>query len=549
MTRNRLSVHLRGGAPAPTSWPARLAALAVLAALAALSAVPGVQAIPPAAPAAVAVDPQALALDRKLMEEIKSHSEIMTNLGYLSDVIGPRLTGSAALKRANDWAADKMRSYGLSTVHLEAYSIPMAWERGTAYGRIIEPPNGRTLSLAAMGWSAGTKGKVEGDVVIIKAKNSKELADYKGKLKNAIVLQGEPRVVTDMNFIFGGRPRNRDGAGGPPGARPDRGAGAQPGARPDRGGFMEMRAFRSELNEFLRNEGVAVMLLDAGKPHGLLTTSGGWRNTERAGAADPIPSLYMAHEHFALLHRLASRPAPARTHVEIEVTNKLIPGPIAVYNTVGEIPGSEKPDEFVVVGAHLDSWDLAQGTTDNGTGTSIVLETARALAKSGIRPKRTIRFVLFSGEEQGLHGSRAYVKQHKDEMERTSVCLVHDTGTGRVTGLGLQGRAAVKPILDAELGALKDIGFGDVNLRGMGGSDHMSFEQAGVPGFAFQQDMSEYRYTHHSQSDTFDKAKEADLIQGAQAMAVTALHVANLDNLLPRENGQRESGPGRRVGR
>jgi hypothetical protein len=511
-----------------------------------------------AAPAstAAASSAEAIDLDRKIMAEAKNGSEIMTNLGYLSDVIGPRLTGSAALKRANEWAADKMRSYGLTEVHLEPYTIPMGWERGTASARIIEPNNGRTLSVAAMGWTPGTKGKVEGDVVVLTARTTKDLAAIKGKLKNAVVLQGVPRALGDTGFPSG-RPRAGAAPGGTPGQNPraDRTPGAPPGQsprpdgtpaaspgqnpRPDRPfgdrAFGEMRNFRGELAEFLRTEGAAAILHDAGKPHGLLTTTGGWRNMERPGAADPVPALYMAHEHYALLHRLATRPAPARTRVEIEVTNKLIPGPIAVYNTVGEIKGSEKPDEFVVLGAHLDSWDLAQGTTDNGTGSSLVLEAARILANCGTRPKRTIRFVLFTGEEQGLHGSRAYVKQHKDELPRTSMCLVHDTGTGRVVGLGLQGRAPVKPVLEPELAALKDVGFAEINLRGMGGSDHMSFESAGVPGFAFQQDMSEYRFTHHSQSDTFDKAHEADLIQGAQAMAVIGMRVANLPALLPRE--------------
>jgi carboxypeptidase Q len=500
---------------------------------------------PATAPAAPTANFEAVALDQKVLAEAKNGSEIMNNLGYLSDIIGPRLTGSAALKRANEWAAEKMRSYGLTDVHLEAYSIPMGWERGTAAARIIEPNNGRSLLVASMGWTPGTKDKVEGDVVVLSARTSKELAAYKGKLKNAIVLQGPPRSINESGFPFG-RPRQAPAAGAPAAGNPAPAPGGP--ARPVAAGetppfrsqrfdrsFGDMRSFRGELSEFLHTEGAAVVVSDASKPHGLLTTTGSWRSRERAGAAEPLPAVYMAHEHYALLHRLATRPAPARTRVEIEITNKLIPGPIAVYNTVGEIRGREKPDEYVILGAHLDSWDLAQGTTDNGTGTSVVLEAARILAKRGIRPKRTIRFVLFTGEEQGLHGSRAYVQQHKDELPQVSLCLVHDTGTGRVVGLGLQGRAAVKPILEGELAALKEIGFNEINLRGMGGSDHMSFEQAGVPGFAFQQDMSEYRFTHHSQSDTFDKAHEADLIQGAQAMAVIGLRVANLESLLPRE--------------
>jgi Zn-dependent M28 family amino/carboxypeptidase len=262
--------------------------------------------------------------------------------------------------------------------------------------------------------------------------------------------------------------------------------------------------------------------------------TGSWRGTDRASGPEALPALVVPHDHYALLYRLATRPEPARTRIEIEVDNKFHPGPLTVYNTVGEITGSEKPDEFVIVGAHLDSWDLAQGTTDNGTGTSIVLEAARLLVQSGVKPKRTIRFVLFTGEEQGLHGSRAYTQQHKEELPRTSACIVHDSGTSPVIGLGLQGRAAIRPILEPELVSLKDVGVKDINLRSSSGSDHAAFEQAGVPGFAVQQDMTEYRLTHHSQADTLDKAREADLIQGAQVMAVTALRIANLPDLLPR---------------
>jgi Zn-dependent M28 family amino/carboxypeptidase len=217
------------------------------------------------------------------------------------------------------------------------------------------------------------------------------------------------------------------------------------------------------------------------------------------------------------------------------VSNRFLPGPIVVHNTVGEIRGSEKPDEFVVVGAHLDSWDLGQGTLDNGAGTVVVLEAARVLARCGARPKRTIRFVLFTGEEQGLHGSRAYVARHKDEMARTSAALVHDTGTGKVIGLGWMGKANLKPLLEPELGALKGLGVQEVHARGMGGSDHVSFARAGVPACMFRQELAGYRFGHHSQADTLEMAREADLVQGAQVMALTALRLANADKLLPRD--------------
>jgi carboxypeptidase Q len=499
---------------------------------------------------------QALALDHKIINQVKEGPEIMTNLAYLSDQIGPRLTGSANLKRANEWTAERMRSYGLENVHLEPWTIPVAWERGTAYARFVEPDNGRTLTIASMGWSPGTKGKVAGDVVVIKAKNTQELTAYKGKLKNAVVLQGPPSNVridyfSDGGGRRGGRRQGQDTtAAKGPGAKAATGKATPPadgkapatpggpadgGMRRDVANFRQMMSFRRELQDFLRTEGAACILMDAAKPQGLLNMTGGWRGNDRVSAAEPIPSAFMVHEHYAMLYRLATRPEPAKTRVEIEIVNKMIPGPVTVYNTVGEIRGTEKPDEVVIVGAHLDSWDLGQGTTDNGTGTCCVLETARSLVKAGVKPKRTIRFCLFTGEEQGLYGSRAYVQAHKDELPKISLCLVHDTGTGKVIGLGLQGRESIKPILESELVALKELGLKDINLRGMGGSDHASFEQAGVPGFAVQQDMSEYNLTHHSQSDTLDKAHEPDLVEGVQVLAVAAVRVANLPSLLPRD--------------
>ncbi len=498
------------------------------------------------------------ALEAKLIAQAKDGSEVMLNLTYLSDVIGPRLTGSDNLKRANEWAAEKMRSYGLSNVRLEPWSIPIGWQRGTVTARLVEPDNGRTLSAAAMGWTPGTKGPIEGDVVILRARTKDELAKYKGKLKNAIVLRGAPenvKPIGEPGDIPGMAPERRrrgdpaDGDNTPSTVGPPAAAGSDgPPAFGRFGDRTQMMQFRRELSDFLRSEGAAVLVMDAGKPHGLLNMTGGWRadrGGDRGSAPEPLPSLFMSHDHYALLWRLASRPAPSRTRVGVEINNTFVPGPITVYNTVGELTGSEKPNEFVVVGAHLDSWDLGQGTTDNGTGTCVVLETARIIAKSGVRPKRTIRFCLFTGEEQGLYGSKEFVKAHKDDMARTSLAIIHDTGTGRVTALSTQGHDPLKAIFEKELPVLKDLGVKEISSRRMMGSDHQSFDNAGVPGIMFQQDPGEYRLTHHSQSDTLDKAKEPDLIQGAQVMAIMAAHVANLPNLLPRvESRQGRGGAG-----
>jgi hypothetical protein len=557
----------------------------------------------PAAPAPTV--PDAVALDKQIIEAAKQNSEIIANLTQLSDGIGSRLTGSPALKKANDWAEQKMKSYGLTNVHQEGWTIPIGWERESAYLRVVSPEPGHPMTVAAMGWTGSTNGRITGDVIVLTARNSKDLLAYKGKLKNAIVLQGAPaemRPITETNLFDTGR-RGRGGprpqGGGPnrdanPDAKPETktpakpevktdaktnpAAPAQP-AKPDQksevkanpapsappatkpaantppaanagggGGnqgmermYMSMMAFRRELREFLYNEGAAALISDSDKPHGLLNMTGSWLGGDRVSACDPLPTLFMVHEHYSQLYRLATRPGGSKARVEVEIHNKLTPGPIPVFNTIGEIRGTEKPDEFVVLGAHIDSWDLAQGTTDNGTGTCVVLEAARILSKCGVKPKRTIRFILFSGEEQGLFGSREYVKKHASEMPKTSMALVHDTGTGKVQGIGLQGRDSCKPILEEALVSLKDLGCSDINLRGMPGSDHMSFESAGVPGFAVQQDWAEYRFTHHSQSDTLDKAKEADLIQGAQVLAVAAARVANLPNLLPHDKPPRRS--------
>ncbi|HZT82893.1 MAG TPA: M28 family peptidase, partial [Gemmataceae bacterium] len=340
-----------------------------------------------AVPATRADDADAVALDQRVLAEAKAHSEVLANLTYLCDEIGPRLTGSKNLKRANEWVAQKMTSYGLSNVHQEAWSLPEGWERGPARARVLEPDTGAELSIASAAWTPGTKGKVQGDVVILNASTLKELQSYKGKLKGAVVLPRPPTKVLPLEDID--KPFGRVGSGAAPG-------------KPFQRFGEEARAFAREMSGFFEREGVAAVFTDSGKPLGLLDMGGPMMGADRPSAADRVPRAFVAHNHYEMLYRLASRPAPARTRVELEIQNTFVPGPVAVNNTVGEIRGGDKGDEVVVVGAHLDSWDLGQGATDNGSGSAVVLEAARALAKSGVRPRRTIRFVLFTGEEQGL---------------------------------------------------------------------------------------------------------------------------------------------------
>jgi dipeptidyl aminopeptidase/acylaminoacyl peptidase len=473
------------------------------------------------------------ALDQKLLAEAKTNPEVLANLTYLSDEIGPRLTGAASLKRANEWAAARMKAYALTNVHQEAWTMPEGWERGTATARFLEPDNGVRLVVASAGWSPGTKGKVQGDVVILKASTPKELDAYKGKLKGAFVLTRPPSKLVPLDQID----KPRTGRGNP--AAPDEAS---------RRTYEEMRAMYRQLREFLQNEEVGCILNDSSKPLGLLDMTGGWqsKDKDRPSAGTRAPQLFVAHNHYQLLYRLASRPEPAHTRLEIDIQNTFVPGPVAVNNTIGEIKGTDKADEVVVVGAHLDSWDLGQGTTDNGSGTTVLLETARVLGKCGVRPRRTIRFILFTGEEQGLHGSRSYVEQHKDEMAKVSAALVHDTGTGKVIGISLRQRPVLQGLLGKELATLKELGLEDFSAGSLGGSDHASFEAAGVPGMMFWQESAGYSLSHHSQADTLDRAIEANLIQGTQVMAVAAVRIANLENLLSREKV--EGRPGRPQG-
>jgi Zn-dependent M28 family amino/carboxypeptidase len=234
-----------------------------------------------------------------------------------------------------------------------------------------------------------------------------------------------------------------------------------------------------------------------------------------------------------MLYRLTQRPVPVK--LELNIVNRWVKGPVTCHNTVGEIRGSEKPDEIVICGAHLDSWDMGQGTVDNGTGSMVVLETARIMKRLGLKPKRTVRFILFSGEEQGLVGSEQYVKAHAGEMAKISAVFVHDIGTGKVNGIGLHGSGQVQPVLEKELGVLKELGVTRWSTFLMGGTDHASFYAKGVPGFWFMQDLASYWLLHHTQTDTFDKAIKDDLIQGATVMAISAYNVAQLPEMLPRK--------------
>lgn len=457
------------------------------------------------------------ATDAEILSEIHDHSEAMRNLEYLSDTIGPRLTGSPQLKQANDWTAEVMRKYGLVNVHLEPWTIAHSWTRGSAKARILAPAD-HPLTVASAGWSPGTQGTVRCPVVYFDAKTKADFEKYRSKLKGAVVIYQEPASLSppkpeDLNEEYV-RPMQA-----PPPVK------GQPPAPSPIAGLIEMARAR---NDFFKQEGVAAVLRDSNKPHGLLNMTGIGGEKFEIGA---VPTAFVTGEGYRMIWRMLKR---GPVTIEVEMSNTFSDKPVEVYNTVGEIRGSEKPDEVVILGAHLDSWDLGTGSTDNGTGSIAVLEAARTLAKLAVKPKRTIRFVLFSGEEEGLVGSKMYVQAHRDELDKISGVLVHDTGTGRVLTLGLHDNYQVREIVDQVLLPLSGLKLLEPSMVRTFGTDHVSFDDVGVPGFWCIQNTAEYSKTHHSQSDTFDKVWKDDLNQGAQVLASWAYNTAQLPTLLPR---------------
>lgn len=476
-------------------------------------------------------------MDKKIVADTVN-SELMQNLEYLCDMIGPRVTGSEALKRADDWTAQRFKEYGLENVHLESWSFGVQWTRGEATARLLEPRN-FPLTIAQMAWTPGTSGPVRGDVIFVDVKKVEDLSRYVGKLKNAFVLLGPP---SDFPAVPRESPIRLPDTVGPPRQRP----------RPDSAAmqrFRQMAGLRDTINKVLRQEGVACIIRDAGKDQGLLNMTGSPPNVARAigqptmaAEVPPLTTVFMMHEHYSLLYRLLQRGEKVRMEMNLQCS--FGDKPVDAYNTVADIRGTEKPDEMVIIGGHLDSWDLAQGATDNGTGTMAILEVARTLKAIGVKPKRTIRFVMFGGEEQGFLGSRAYVQSHLTDTNKISACLVMDIGSGKLRGIALQGRENVKPIMEGIFAPFKSMGFIDVSLRSQGGTDHLSFERVGIPGFSFIQDPLEYGKTHHSQTDTYDHVSKQDLAQAVIVMASAVLKVADLPDMLPRMVVQQRRGMG-----
>jgi hypothetical protein len=359
-------------------------------------------------------------------------------------------------------------------------------------------------------------------LIAIEATKPEDLEKYKGKLAGKIVvLKGASELEPPENPLL--TPWGQ-------GTLPLMHAKAN-----EAGAFRALGQVRTSLTKMVAEEKGLAVLIPSEKMFGLLNMSAQSRDYQPAAA----PAAFLVREDYLeLLRLLDSGPVEMELNLEGSFSGK----PVEVYNTVAEITGAEKPDEVVILGAHLDSWDLGTGATDNGTGSMAVLEAARALMKAGVKPKRTIRFVLFAGEEQGLNGSKAYVQAHKDELGKISGVLVHDSGTGKVLTIGLMGNYNARETMDRVLYPLAEpLGIVEPSLRSEGGSDHVPFDQAGVPGFWCVQEPADYEKMHHSQADVLDHVRWDDLTEGAQVLAVFGYNVAQLPDLLPRKPAKGEA--------
>ena len=516
----------------------------------------------------------------KIREEGLNKSKVMETLSYLTDVIGPRLTNSPNMKRANEWTRDTMTKWGMQNAKLEPWG---PWGRGWSLrgfsASIVEPQN---ISLIGFpkAWSTSTKGTVTAEVLHFNPKDEAEMEAYKGKLGGKIVLVSD---VREQKADFGGMGTRRSDedlkkmADWTPAAQGGQGQGG-PGGNQN---FRAAQVFNAKRWNFLQSEGVAVVVDSSSKGSGGTVfvqgaaavpnipaadapaggpQAGQVRVYDKASEARILPQITISIEDANRLIRMMKTGVKPKMSVNIDA--QYHDDDLMGYNTVAEIPGTDPKlkDEVVMIGAHLDSWHSAGGATDNAAGSAVSMEAARILLAAGLKPRRTIRVALWSGEEQGLNGSREYVKQQFGEMkggslfgppapnapkpelvkaanyDKLSVYYNLDNGTGKIRGVYMQGNAAVRPYFEAWLAPFSDLGASTLTLQNTGGTDHLSFDRIGLPGFQFIQDEIEYSTrTHHSNQDNYDRLQADDMKQAATIMAAFIYQSAMMDEKMPRK--------------
>lgn len=502
-----------------------------------------------------ATEPVDTAAFSRIVAEATDRSQVMDILEYISEVCGPRLTGSPGFMQAAIWTKEKMTGWGLANAYLEGWGpFGRGWtlERYTAH--VIAPLAFPLLSYPKA-WSTGTDGPIEGDVIYLDAKTDSALDTYKGKLKGKFILHGgmrearisfEPLATrnTDKELL---EMANEDF----PKERRPRRAGAD-NAR----SLLEYRKL-----QLYQREGVAALLTPAPFDGGSMMVQSAavpshpdtpWSSRIRpweVRAPRIPPQIAVGAEHYNRLVRMSQRGLRLKMEMNLAVN---FTKPDSGYNVIAEIPGSDLADEVVMIGAHLDSWHGGTGATDNGTGVAVCMEVMRILKTLNLKPRRTIRIALWGGEEQGEYGSKAYVKRHFGERvtdpagsqsikltptgEKFSVYFNDDNGTGKIRGVFLQGNDAVRPIFRKWLDAIDDPLAKTLTLSNTGSTDHQAFDAIGLPGFQFIQDDIEYfNRTWHSTMDLYDRAIEGDLKQTVIIMTMFAYHAAMRDERIPRK--------------
>jgi carboxypeptidase Q len=483
-------------------------------------------------------------------------SKVMELATGLMDSIGERLTGSPNMKRANEWTRDQLTSFGLVNAHLEPWgSFGRGWANQYVNVRMTSPDVVPLLAYSKA-WTPGTNGVITGRCLRVKIDDKKDSDKYRGKLAGMILIFGpdpDLRPIDQPPYKrLGDDELAKIGEYQIPSEHP-------PFAFAE---FLKRQQFIKDLNQFFADEKVlAVVDHSRGTEGGgtVFVQSGG---SYKLGETTTVPQVVMATEHWTRVERLLKQKKDVI--LELNIANTFYDDDPMQYNTVAEIPGSDKKDEIVMLGAHLDSWHAGTGATDNGAGTIVMMEAVRILKVLDLKPRRTIRIALWSGEEQGLLGSQNYVQQHfgsrppieepamksmptllrreagpvtvKPEQAKVVAYFNVDNGTGKIRGVYMQENAAVAPIFEAWMQPFKDLGMATLTMRNTGGTDHQSFDAVGIPGFQFIQDPIEYESrTHHSNMDVYDRLLPDDLKQAAVIVASFVYNAAMRDQMLPRK--------------
>jgi len=526
------------------------------------------------APAVAAPEIPNLEFISRLRDEEFSHGQLMDIMSHLADDIGPRLTGSPNMKKANEWTRDQFTEWGLVNSHLEAWGT---FGRGWAYQlcevRMISPDYMQLLALPEA-WTPGTNGPIRAEAVQLVATTSADLEKYKGKLAGKIVLIGDARIPDPSEKPLFRREDDADLAKIAEYQIPGGGLGGPGGNPAMRQQFAQRRQFQQDLEKFLTDEHVAAVLDLTRLPgeDGTIFVQGG--GSYDKGKTIAFPRVTLAVEHYGRISRLLAKKVPVQ--VEVNVEAQFYDDDDKGYDTIAEIPGVDPKlkDQLVMLGGHMDSWHAGEGATDNGAGTVVAMEVVRLLKKLNVQPRRTIRVALWSGEEEGLLGSRGYVKNHfggrpestnprdqnvpafmrppagplelKPEQKLVSVYFNLDNGTGKIRGVYLQGNAAAEPIFAKWIEPFRDLGMTTLTMRNTGGTDHLSFDAVDIPGFQFIQDPMDYgTLTHHSNLDVYEHIRAEDLKQAAVIMATFVYNAAMRDDMFPRKPIRPDEPPAR----